>query len=366
MNKNDIVGYLLLNDRTQKNKRPYWNCTCLLCGNKKDIREDSIKSGKTISDGCYKKSSIQSDKAKEKHPIKDLTGRVYSELTVLYFVGRQNKKSIWACLCSCGKIVNVAAGNLQSGNTKSCGDYQAHRKKYMETVWKNMLDDLTGEIFGDWLVLERDGMAQPTRWLCLCLNCGTVKSVLGSTLKNGSSTSCGCKKHHESLVGKTIGLWEILERSSRIRPNGRSCTTYLCRCKNCGTQRYVDESRLLRGTSLSCGCVNSGGVAYIVDVLNRYKIEHSTEFTFEDLFGPGNRPLRFDIAILDKTENLICLIEYQGLQHYINGDYGRTQREITDPQKKEYCKKNNIPLYEIKYNDNIDQKLDEILTHITC
>ena len=28
--------------------------------------------------------------------------------------------------------------------------------------------------------------------------------------------------------------------------------------------------------------------------------------------------------------------------------------------KKEYCEKNNIPLYTIKYNDNISTKLAEI------
>ena len=34
--------------------------------------------------------------------------------------------------------------------------------------------------------------------------------------------------------------------------------------------------------------------------------------------------------------------------------------------KRKYCKKNNIKLFEIKYTDNIDAKLEKILTHIAC
>jgi hypothetical protein len=53
--------------------------------------------------------------------------------------------------------------------------------------------DMTNRKIGRWLVLERaenykDGTA---RWLCLC-ECGTKKVVLGSRLRNGQSTSCGC------------------------------------------------------------------------------------------------------------------------------------------------------------------------------
>ena len=105
MNVNDVVGYLELHSRFQKNKRAFWNCTCMLCGNDKDVREDSLKSGKQISCGCYQHTKEFSDKKKETHPIEDLTGNVYYELTVLHLAEKRGKHIIWICQCSCGKIV---------------------------------------------------------------------------------------------------------------------------------------------------------------------------------------------------------------------------------------------------------------------
>ena len=366
LNTGDMVGHLFLNDRHINKSRAYWNCTCELCGQSKDIREDSLKSGKVISDGCYKKTKEFSNKNKSIHQIEDLTGNVYYELTVLHLAeNRQGKHIMWTCLCSCGKIVDVWAANLKNGNTKTCGDYKAHRLKYMKDVWDNNLDDLTGNTYGDWLVLRRDGVVQPTRWICQCQNCGNVKSVLGSSLKNGQSKSCGCRKSNPSLEGQKIGHWSIGKRNKRLRPNGHYCTTYFCTC-DCGTKRYVDEERLLRGTSLSCGCMKSKANEYIADLLREYKVNFACEYSFEGLTGPNNGLLRFDFAILDDDVNVVALIEYQGQQHYTSEEFGAQQRNITDPAKKKFCKVNNIPLFEIKYTDNIDAKLDKILTHITC
>ena len=74
--------------------------------------------------------------------------------------------------------------------------------------------------------------------------------------------------------------------------------------------------------------------------------------------------MRFDIAIL-KNEKLVGLIEYQGIQHYGN-IYNLTEADWKytlerDKLKKEYCKNNNIPLEEIRYSDNIINRLKDIL-----
>lgn len=57
--------------------------------------------------------------------------------------------------------------------------------------------DLTGQRFGRWTVLyqaesRRDSRGYPlVMWHCLC-DCGVEKDVLGETLRNGRSKSCGC------------------------------------------------------------------------------------------------------------------------------------------------------------------------------
>lgn len=55
--------------------------------------------------------------------------------------------------------------------------------------------DLTGQHFGYWKVIERSESKkrEPTKWLCEC-KCGTRKVVVGATLKNGTSKSCGCMR----------------------------------------------------------------------------------------------------------------------------------------------------------------------------
>lgn len=51
--------------------------------------------------------------------------------------------------------------------------------------------DIIGQRFGNWTVIERDGMVHPTRWLCQC-GCGSVRSVASRMLRSGISTNCGC------------------------------------------------------------------------------------------------------------------------------------------------------------------------------
>jgi hypothetical protein len=53
--------------------------------------------------------------------LKDLTGLQFGRLTVVRYAGSKNG-AVWFCICVCdGKEIPVAAHNLVSGDTKSCG-----------------------------------------------------------------------------------------------------------------------------------------------------------------------------------------------------------------------------------------------------
>lgn len=54
-------------------------------------------------------------------PRIDLADQRFGKLTAIKPVGRKNDKIVWLCRCDCGKTLNVVAGSLRSGNTKSCG-----------------------------------------------------------------------------------------------------------------------------------------------------------------------------------------------------------------------------------------------------
>jgi hypothetical protein len=59
--------------------------------------------------------------------------------------------------------------------------------------------DLAGRRFGRWTVLALHPRRDVNvRWLCEC-DCGTVRPVLGGSLRGGRSTSCGCawRRHYD-------------------------------------------------------------------------------------------------------------------------------------------------------------------------
>lgn len=55
--------------------------------------------------------------------------------------------------------------------------------------------DISGQRFGSWLVIRRDGYLYQTHaaFLCQC-NCGTEKKVQGASLRKGGSLDCGCER----------------------------------------------------------------------------------------------------------------------------------------------------------------------------
>ena len=50
----------------------------------------------------------------------DLTGQCFGDLTVISRAPAARESS-WVCECACGRKITVRAGNLKSGNSKSCG-----------------------------------------------------------------------------------------------------------------------------------------------------------------------------------------------------------------------------------------------------
>ena len=60
----------------------------------------------------------------------DLTGLIFSELTVVQYSHTNDKRqAVWECLCSCGKTVYVRSGDLKNGHTKACGHLIGSNRK---------------------------------------------------------------------------------------------------------------------------------------------------------------------------------------------------------------------------------------------
>lgn len=67
----------------------------------------------------------------------DLTGRVFGRLKVIsYSHVSPNFKTIWKCLCDCGKEKTILGYNLIRGATNSCGCSLLDRKTIKNPNWK--------------------------------------------------------------------------------------------------------------------------------------------------------------------------------------------------------------------------------------
>ena len=223
--------------------------------------------------------------------------------------------------------------------------------------------DLTNQRFGRLIALERDlsypkGQGKPVYWKCIC-DCGTTKSIKGDHLRRGVTRSCGCLSKElrtqiflDDLTDKHFGRLVVIERD-KTKPMGKNCFAYWkCQCI-CGNIVSVRGDHLRNGQTQSCGCLNSAGEEKIINILNSHEIDYKTQFEFKDLKGDVNS-LRFDFAIFC-NQQLKCLIEYQGKQHFKQrGDESIerfNKRLAYDQKKRDYCKEKNIKLVEIPYTD---------------
>lgn len=207
----------------------------------------------------------------------DLIGCVFGDLTVLKRVDDEcltngHKTAKYLCVCICGNECIVRGTSLVNGHTKSCG---CRRKRSMIGV---NLEDLTGRRFGRWTVMHRAESAiepsgrKATVWHCKC-DCGTEKDIRASSLKAGTTLSCGCYKANRlgrDLTGQRFGRWAVVGRGLDKTCGKRLLRTWTCVC-DCGTVRDVGENSLITGKSVSCGC---------------YRKERAAEsITYTDLTG---------------------------------------------------------------------------------
>lgn len=106
--------------------------------------------------------------------------------------------------------------------------------------------DLKGLTFGYVEVLSFDEKSRGSgnkRWICKCV-CGKEWSVLGYNLKNGNTSSCGCKnierlceKYKTSLLGKVFDIYKVISFYGTDESNN---TIWNVECIKCGrNKRYL-------------------------------------------------------------------------------------------------------------------------------
>lgn len=118
------------------------------------------------------------------------------------------------------------------------------------------LIDLSGCVFGELTVIERDCTKGRTRWKCKC-SCGNIKSIEAMSLKSGHSKSCGCRRvlkgvnshAFKDLTGQVFG--ELVVQCLAATGTSRG-TLWDCLC-NCGNTTIASTNNLRSSQKKSCG-----------------------------------------------------------------------------------------------------------------
>jgi hypothetical protein len=178
---------------------------------------------------------VSADGGKLGSRTKDLTGKVFGELTVIeYLKINKNQHAVWKCLCSCGVEREIPSKDLMSGNSKSCG--HTNRR------------DLTGHKFNELTAIKYNSSDKKgnAKWLCLC-SCGKETVTKAESLISGEAGSCG----HNSR-----GLGSPIKKNTNIR---KRYSTTRSRAKYCGRDFYITFEQFKDLDEQPCKYCNTHG-----------------------------------------------------------------------------------------------------------
>lgn len=146
--------------------------------------------------------------------------------------------------------------------------------------------------------------------------------------------------------------------------------TFKCECGEIYETSWNRFSKFPQHRCANCSGVKSN-LEYLVEreLINK-NITYSYQYRINDCRDINVLP--FDYAIFNNSNELICLIEVQGRQHYDIARHSLSETEedlqqklkitqLHDNIKDSYCKNNNIKLIKIPYWDIKNDKYKEII-----
>ena len=178
---------------------------------------------------------------------------------------------------------------------------------------------------------------------------------------------CGNQKVHLKdsfgyLYPEKAKYWSKNNKKSPYEVSPHSGKKYKFICEKCGKEfkKRLHDLNYLNYGVICKECGASQLEQSTKEILDKYNIKYKREYSYDDLFGIGNKNLRFDFYLPDYN----LLIECQGIQHKAWQEGWQTKKDFKkqlehDRRKKEYAKLNNINLLEIWYYDM--DNIEEIL-----
>ena len=321
------------------------------------------------STGCPNCSII-----KNKLTFTDANLRLEKKKSPVRFIDEKNWKgtrfmALARCL-ECGYEWMVRASNPlnQDSECPSCSGQLPHTTELVKEKIKNRPIELLDEIVSASIKVH---------WRCK--NCGYEWEATSTSVIFGSGCpQCGGKLPLTTEIVKERIKNRPLELLDEIKNNHDKVHW---RCKDCGKIWEAMTSNVIYRGSNCPYCCRS----FNEKLTRQYLLELIPEFCQDPQFWggyaieiPNIQTITPDFKLI--VDDKIVLVEYNGIQHYEPTDFNShgmdeatknfTEYQLPrDAAEREWCKKNNIPLFEIdgrKYKgEKIRQYIiDHIIPHL--
>lgn len=243
------------------------------------------------------------------------------------------------CL-KCGKVNYYKTGNAALSAKFCCQEKDIIKlDKIKERLANNNEYDFVKQVNDSYIIIRHN-------------KCGTeTKRHLLSAFKDPFvCTYCNTQKTKNMLPVEDVqkqlddlfrGEIKLLEYNGQLKKNKYKCM----KCGFIFNQKHIC---LLQSRGCpKCDKIKSKGEQAINKILTDNNLNFKEQVQFKDL------PLqRFDFGVYNNDEELQYLIECQGEPHYKEVPVFRdslSKVQERDQRKRDFCKKNNIKLYEIIY-----------------
>ena len=324
-----IIRCKIHGEFTQAPKKHLVKQGCPKCNGKNKTTEELIEQFKVIHGSKYNYDKVIYKNNKSKIKIICPTHGLFYQVPSSHLQG---------CGCDkCGGTVNMDTKSFTSKAKLKHGDkYNYNKVDYIGCFDKVII---TCKIHGDFTQKPASHLRYG------CIKCGGKEKFNNEIFAEKSKSI-----HKDKFIYDKV---DYINNDTKV----------IITCKTHGDFTQSPKNHL---NGFGCYlCNNSNSETLIEDILIENEISYKPQYTFPDLRHKSI--LYFDFGILDKNGNLKYIIEYNGEQHYIFNKFmhltqeGFETHKLRDKIKEDYCEKNNIPLYIIRYDEDLKISLDKII-----
>lgn len=284
----------------------------------------------------------------------------------------KNATQILDIECSCGNMFKNSFSQFKYGKSRRCNE--CYRKELSERkcipyseVRRFIEED--SDTNCRLLTIENEYVNTRLNINIKC-NCGETFATSFHEFKSGNKRQCNeCGLN----LMRITDFFEIFNDGEKVNDcklidykdvDGYILSNSIIKLEcSCGepfeTKRHLFTNRD-KNRCEKCSSALTKGEEKIRVHLNKLNINHKWQYQFNDCRGK-KKPLPFDFAAFNENNRLICVIEYDGKQHFEPVNFGGCSDETAlkehenikknDSIKNKYCKANNIPLIRIPYWD---------------